>query len=162
ALYLLGRAKYNRKHFDEAVHFFTESLKLNPQNAKAENNLGLSYEALGRTEEAMAAYRASGAYLHLGTLLAENNRSSEAVPYLIQATQMAPADPLAHRELGKAYLALNKFDQAQVELEKAVQLDPQSGPTHFLLGQAYRKQGLLDKAKIETQRYLELTGGHSS
>jgi tetratricopeptide (TPR) repeat protein len=162
ALYLLGRAKYNRKHFEEAVHFFTESLKLNPGNAKAKDNLGLSYEALGRNEEAMAAYRASGAYLHLGTLLAENNRSSEAVPYLMQATQMAPADPIAHRELGKAYLALNKFDQAQTQLEKAVQLDPQSGPTHFLLGQAYRKQGLLDKAKIETRRYLELTGGHSS
>lgn len=162
ALYLLGRTKYNRKHFDEAVHFFTESLKLDPGNAKTEDNLGLSYEALGRNEEAIAAYRAAGAYLHLGTLLAENNRSSEAVPYLMRATQAAPADPLAHRELGKAYLALDKFDQAQVELEQAVQVDPQSGPAHFLLSQAYRKKGLLDKAHLETQRYTELTGGHSS
>jgi tetratricopeptide (TPR) repeat protein len=162
ALYLLGRAKYNRKHFDEAVHYFTESLKLDPGNAKAEDNLGLAYEALGRTEEAMAAYRAAADYLHLGTLLTENNRPNEAVPYLIQAVRAAPTDPVAQRELGKAYLALNKFDQARIQLEKAAELDPQSGPTHFLLSQAYRKQGLLEKAKIETQRYLELTGGQSS
>ena len=162
ALYLLGRAKYNRKHFDEAVHFFVESLKLDPNNSKTEDNLGLSYQALGRTEEAIAAYRASGDYLHLGTLLAENNRPTEALPYLMQATQIAPADPAAHRELGKVYLGLNKFDQARIELEKAVELDPQNGPAHFLLAQVYRKQGLLDKARTETQRYTELTAGHSS
>lgn len=162
ALYLLGRTKYNRKHFDEAIRYFNESLKLAPGNAKAEDNLGLSYQALGRNDEAIAAYRAAGAYLHLGTLLVENNRSSEAVPYLMRAIQAAPADPVAHRELGKAYLALDKFDQAQIELEKAAHLDPESGPTHFLLAQVYRKQALADKARAETERYAELTGGHSS
>ncbi len=162
ALYLLGRAKYNEKHFEEAIHFFTECLKLDPKNVKAEDNLGLSYEALGRTEDALAAYRSSGDYLHLGTLLLENNRAAEAAPYLLQAVQTAATDPGAHRELGKAYLALNKVEQAQAELEKAVALDPQSGPTHFLLAQVYRKQGLTDKARVETQRYTELTGGHSS
>jgi Flp pilus assembly protein TadD len=53
---------------------------------KAEDNLGLSYEALGRTEEAMAAYRTaiswdagakaknSGPYTDLGTILVGNGR----------------------------------------------------------------------------------------
>jgi tetratricopeptide (TPR) repeat protein len=173
ALYLLGRAKYNEKHFEEAIRFFTECLKLDPKNAKAEDNLGLSYQALGRSEEALAAYRAatggapgaerlSEPYLHLGTLLVETNRPDEAVPSLVQATQMAASDPQPHRELGKAYLALNKLEQAQGELEKAVQLDPQNGPAHFLLAQVYRKQGSLDKARVESQRYTDLTGGHSS
>ena len=162
ALYLLGRAKYNRKHFEEAVHFFTECLKLDPKNVEAEDNLGLSYEALGQTDDALAAYRASGAYLHLGALLLEKNRPAESVPYLLKAAQIAAHDSRAHRELGKAYLALNKLEPAQDALEAAVRLDPQNGPTHFLLAQVYRKQGLSDKARIETQRYAELTGGHSS
>ncbi len=169
ALYFLGRAKYNEKRFAEAVHFFTEALKVDPNNAKAEDNLGLSYQALGRNEEAITAYRAatarersSDSYVHLGSLLVENNRPSEAVSYLLQAVQMDAGNPRAHRELGKAYLGLNKLESAQAELEKAAQLDPQSGPTHFLLAQVYRKRGLPDKARIETERYTELTGGHSS
>ena len=169
ALYLLGRAKYNRKHFDEAVHFFTESLKLDPGNAKAEDNLGLSYESLGRKEKALAAYQAATArerspesYLHLGTLLVESNQPSEAVTYLVQASQMSASDPRVHRELGKAYLALNQLESARVELERAIQLDPQSGPAHYLLAQVYRKEGSSVKANVESQKYADLTGGHSS
>jgi tetratricopeptide (TPR) repeat protein len=162
ALYLLGRAQYNQKHFQEAVQSFNRCLKLDPKNAKAQDNLGLSYEALGRTKDALAAYRSSAAYLHLGTLLVETNQPAEAVPYLLQAVRAEAGDARGHRELGKAYLDLNKLDQAQPELEKAAQLDPQSGPMHFLLAQVYRKRGMADKARIETERYGELTGGHSS
>jgi tetratricopeptide (TPR) repeat protein len=169
ALYLLGRAKYNQKHFDEAVRFFTECLKLDPKNAKAEENLGLSYEALGRNQEALAAYRAAIAqgpspesYLHLGTLLVESNQPREALTYLVQASQMSASDPRAHRELGKAYLALNQLESARFELEKAIQLDPQSGPSHYLLAQVSRKEGSSGKARVESQRYANLTGGHSS
>jgi tetratricopeptide (TPR) repeat protein len=174
ALYFLGRTKYNQKHFEEALHLFTECLVLDPKNAKAEENLGLSYERLGRTEEAIKAYRTAialdgasiprnpGPYLDAGTLLTAHERPTEALPYLVQAVQIASSDSRAHRELGKAYLLLNQLEDAQTQLEKAVELDPQSGPTHFLLGQVYRKRGLLEKARLENDRYIALTGGHSS
>lgn len=174
ALYLLGRTKYNEKHFDEAVHFFTECLKLDAKDIKAEENLALSYERLGRTEDAIAAYRTailfdSGAaakdptpYLELGTLLVNNGQSAEALPYLIEAVEIAHEDARAHRELGKAYLLSNQVEKAQIELEIAVVLDPQSAPAHFLLATAYRKRGLQDQARIETDRYTTLTRGHSS
>ena len=127
ARYYLGRTKYNEKRFDEAVRAFTECLKLDAKNVKAADNLGLAYEGLGKTEEAVAAYRNAvvldtaapsrslGPYLNLGTLLAENARASEALPYLEQAAQIAPSDARAHRELGKAYLALNRLDDATRE-----------------------------------------------
>ena len=174
ALYFLGRTKYNQKHFEDAVHLFTECLELDPKNAKAEENLGLSYEQLGRNEDAIKAYRAAislgadstprnaGPYLDAGSLLLTNERPSEALPYLIQAVQIADKDSRAHRELGKAYLFSDQFAAAQMQLEKAAELDPQSGPTHFLLGQVYRKRGSFEKARIENERYLALTGGHSS
>ena len=174
AQYFLGRAEYNEKHFNEAVRAFTECLKLDPNNVKAADNLGLSYEGLGKTEDALAAYRKAialdtavsrtnpGPYLNLGTLLVDNNRPSEAEPYLAQAAKIGPADSRAHRELGKAFLQLNRLEEAQAELEKAAELAPQSAPVHFLLAQVFRKRGLADKAQMESERYSALTGAHSA
>ena len=174
AQYFLGRAKYNLKRFDEAVRAFTECLKLDPQNVKAAGNLGLSYDGLGKTEDALAAYRRAialdtavprtnpGPYLNLGTLLVENNRPSDAEQYLAQAVQITPADSRAHRELGKAFLQLNRLEEAQAQLEKASELAPENAPTHFLLAQVYRRLGQADKAEVESSRYAELTGSHSA
>jgi len=174
AQYFLGRTKYNEKRFEEAVRAFTECLKLDPNNVKAADNLGLSYEGLGKTEDALAAYRSAvaldtavpgtnpGPYLNLGTLLVENGRPDEAEPYLAQASKIAPADARSHRELGKAFLQLNRLEEAQGELEKAAELAPQSAPVHFLLAQVYRKRGLPEKAQMESERYSSLTGAHSS
>lgn len=170
ALYLLGRAKYNEKHFDEAAYYLTECLKLDPKNQKAENNLGLTYERLGKTENAIEAYRAAivldrnapEPYLNIGTLLLESNRPQDAIPNLLEAVQLAAQDSSAHRELGKAYLSLNDFERAQGELEKATGLDPQNAPTHFLLAEVYRKRGYREKALAERKRYAELSAGHSS
>jgi len=173
-LYYLGRTKYNENRFEEAIEVFERCLKLDPKNVKAEDNLGLSYAGMGRTDEAMAAYktaiawdsaaqiRDSGPYIDLGTLLVDNARASEAVPYLLQGLQISPEEVRAHRELGKAYLHLNQLENAQRELEKSVELAPQHAPTHFVLAQVYRKRGLLDKARAETERYAALTGSHSS
>ncbi len=174
ARYYLGRTKYNEKRFDDAVREFTECLKLDARNVKAADNLGLAYEGLGKTEEALASYRNAvewdatattrslGPYLNLGTLLAENQRPSEALPYLEQAARMAPGDARARRELGKAYLNLNRLDDAKRELEKAVEIEPESAPAHFLLAQADRRQGMAEDARLETEHYTALTGGHSA
>jgi tetratricopeptide (TPR) repeat protein len=174
AKYYLGRAKYNQKHFAEAVRIFTECLELDQRNAKAADYLGLSYEALGRIEDALTAYRnaialSSGSapeipepYLNLGTLLVENDRPGDAVPYLLDAVRIAPGEWRAHRGLGKAYLQLNRLPEAQVELRKAVELAPENAPLHFLLAQVLRKSGLEEQARAETERYNALTGAHSS
>jgi tetratricopeptide (TPR) repeat protein len=174
ARFYLGRAKFNEKHFVEAISAFAECLKLQPANVQAADNLGLSYAALGKTEDALKAHRAAvasdagasthdpGPYLNLGTLLADNERPAEAVAYLSQAVQMLPSDPRAHRELGKTYLKLNRLEDARTELEKAVQLAPENAPNHFLLSRVLRKAGFNDRANIENDRYMALTGAHSS
>jgi tetratricopeptide (TPR) repeat protein len=174
ALYYLGRTKYNENRFDEAEKIFRQCLASQPKSVKAEDNLGLSLEGLGRTDEAISAYKNaisfeadagqpdSGPYLDLGTLLVSGNRDKEAVPYLRQALTIAPQDVRAHRELGKAFLHLDQLEQAESELEKAVQLSPESAPSHFVLAQVYRKRGLADKARAEMDRYTALAGTHSS
>ena len=117
--YYLGRTKYNENRFEEAIAAFERCLKIDPKNVKAEDNLGLSYAGLNRTEEAIAAYKNaiawqagaavkdSGPFLDLGTLLVDNNRVDEAIPHLLDAARISPDDFRIRRELGKAYEHVN-------------------------------------------------------
>ncbi len=174
ALYYLGRTKYNENRFDEAVAAFEECLKRDPKNVKYEDNLGLSYQGLGRNEDAAAAYRAAiewdgaaaapnpGPYLDLGSLLVDTDHAADAIPLLEKAVQLGPKDLRGHTQLGKAYLHANQLEKAQGELEAAVLLDPKNAPTHFMLAQVYRKRGLLSKARRESETYTTLNRDHST
>jgi Flp pilus assembly protein TadD len=168
AWYYLGRAKYNENRFVEAVRAFERSLELDPRDIRAQSNLGLSYTGLNRVAEAQAAFlkaiewQADGprkdpeAYIGLGDLLVQQNRASEAVPYLLQAVEIAPRESRAREKLGSAYLNLNNLSDARNQLEAAVALDPQNPSLHYLLGSVYRKQGETEKAKTEFERFQTL------
>jgi tetratricopeptide (TPR) repeat protein len=174
AWYNLGRTKYTENRFEEAIHAFEQCLKFDPKNVKAEDNLGLSYYGLGRADDALAAYKTaiewqSGAaqkdpepFIDLGTLYLDQNRPKDALPYLSEATRIAPGDAKGHEKLGKAFSQLDQLTQAQSELEKAVALAPNVASLHYMLGQVYRREGLTDKAKAEFQHTEELNGTHSS
>jgi tetratricopeptide (TPR) repeat protein len=162
--YYLGRAKYNENRFDEALAALKECLKLDPKNVKAEDNLGLSHQALGHTPEAFTAFhnaiawqaqllkKNSGPFINMGSLLLEQNKVEEALPYLSEAVEISPEEARSHEQLGKAYSRQNDLEKAQVELERAVSLTPDNGALHFVLGQLYRKRGMNDKAKVELER----------
>ena len=171
--YYLGRTKYNENRFEEAVAAFTRCLALAPKHVRAEDNLGLSLQALGRNEEALAAFRNAIAwqsdvpqkdpwpYIDLGSFLLETNHPDQAIPYLQQALELVPDLPKAHAQLGKAYLTMKDFPHAQTELEQAVKLEPESARAHYVLGQLYQKQGQVEKAKQEFARYAQLNGQHA-
>jgi len=162
--YYLGRAKYNENRFDEALAAFKECLKLDPKNVKAEDNLGLSHQALGHTPEAFTAFhnaiawqarllkKNSGPFINVGSLLLEQDKVEEAVPYLAEAIEISPEEVRAHEQLGKAYSRRNDLEKAQRELEKAVSLSTDNAALHFMLGQLYRKRGMNEKARLELER----------
>ncbi|EBA0989370.1 tetratricopeptide repeat protein [Salmonella enterica] len=57
ALNLKGEESYRRKQYEEAISFFTESVNNYSENGKAYGNLGLVYQKVGRTAEAIWANR---------------------------------------------------------------------------------------------------------
>jgi Flp pilus assembly protein TadD len=179
AWYGLGRILYTRQRFQDAANCFEKTLALDPMSVKAEDNLGLAYEGLNRTDDAIKSYRAALALqqksresigkppseqpmLNLATILIHHGRTEEALPLLIKAASIAPLDPKIREQLGHLYLQQGRLDEAQHEFEEAVSLSPDSSAFHFLLGQVYRRQGLNDKAKTEFVRAAELNGSHST
>lgn len=173
AWYLLGRTKYNENEFAAAISNFERAITLHLKFVEAENNIGLSWKELNDYDRARAAFEMAilwqgdapadaQPFLNLGTLLADEHKDSEAVPYLTKAVALSPGNPTAHEELGKTYLVMNKLPDAQAELEKAITLAPDVSALHYKLAQILRKEGSIDRAQQEFALCEKLNGAHSS
>jgi Flp pilus assembly protein TadD len=161
--YSLGRLRYTEQRFSDAVDSFKHGLALAPGSVKLENNLGLAYEGLNRTDDAVIAYRRAIALqdagplervseqplLNLAIVLIHQAKLAEAQPLLLQAVHIAPQDPRIHEQLGQLYMQQGNYVEAEKYLETATRLDPKKSNLHFLLGQAYRHLGRQQEAKTE-------------
>jgi len=74
------------------------------------------------------------AYLLLGEMLNDDNRSGEAVEPLTDAVRLLPDSAEAHNALGEALSNLNALGAARAEFERALQLAPKMALAHLNLG----------------------------
>ena len=174
AWYDLGRAEMHEGDFIHAEHDFQQSLALDPDNVRALDNLGLSYEAQNRADDALTAYQkaitaqtgrphpSEQPLLNLGTLLNTKNRASEAVPILSQAAEIAPHCSRCIEELARAYRFTQQDALAIATMERAVALDGRNPRLHFQLAQMYRNAGRGPEADREFKTSSRLYGQHST
>lgn len=95
--------------------------------------------AYGRLIAADAA--ASEPHYLMGMLLAQTNRSDQAVTHLREAARLAPGNPLALRALGHASLAASKLEEAAEAFGRLAALRPELAEAHFGQGNALRDMG---------------------
>jgi Flp pilus assembly protein TadD len=174
AWYGLGRIRFTQQRFQEAADCFERALVLDPRSVKAENNLGLSYEGLNRTDDATSAYRKAIKWqqgsahpseqplLNLGIVLLHQGQLPDAEQLLTQAATIAPRDANIREQLGHLYLQTKELPKAQAQFEQAIALNPKNSALHFLLGRVYRAEGEDEKAKAEFARSEELSGYRST
>ena len=170
--YDLGRAQMSDGDYVRAEQAFHHVLAVAPRSVKAENNLGLTYEAQNRSADALHAYLTAIAWqqndphpseqplLNYGTLLISQNRSAEALPSLQQATQISPNNERCHEQLARALAAIGAITEAITELKQAVDLDPRNARLHYQLGQLYRRTNHPDLARRELGLSAQLYGSH--
>jgi tetratricopeptide (TPR) repeat protein len=168
AWYYLGRAYYTKARLPEARKAFQRLLDLDPRDVRAENNLGLILETEGQPGAAIEAYRQAIAwqqnslhpseqpYVNLGSLLAEQGQTKEAIEPLQKAVEVAPGNAYCHLKLGEYYRKIGQLDGAQRELEKATQLEPDNAIAHYQLGRLYKETRAVDRAQAEFDRAEEL------
>jgi tetratricopeptide (TPR) repeat protein len=78
------------------------------------------------------------------------SRRAEIFRRLQHAARIAPSEPVARCQLGKAFEWTEHWSQARAEMEACVRLDPGSPDGHYQLSRIYRRLGLTDLAKRET------------
>ena len=116
----------------EAVQAWRDALRLDPDDAKANNNLGGLLLRLGRLEEAEACLRKAlaadaalvGARNNLGLLLMQRKQWEEARAQFEHAIRLAPAAAEARVNLGAVCLVQRRYRDAVRLLREALAAEP--------------------------------------
>ena len=152
-----GKEFYRNDQDTEAAEAFQAALQLDPDLAEAHFRLGLSYEALGKSEEAEAEYKKavasfkkyldqnendSEAHYNLGQTYAGLGQYSEAIREYRVATRLKDDDPDIYYDLGEAHTKLAQYDAAAAAFSKSLEIDPEN----------YRAQDGLAEAKEGIKR----------
>ncbi len=151
--YWLGRTDYDAGQYASAVQRFTLVIAMDPEFVRAYDNLGLSYEALNRSDAAATAYRkaveinrASASPspwppLNFAVMLKNQGGLPEADALLREATRYDEGFAPAHYQLGSVLEQRDHLDAAVAELARAAACDPEYAEPHYALARIYRRQG---------------------
>lgn len=151
--YWLSRLDYQDMRFTSAVANVRKAISLDPAFMKAYDNLGLYYDALGKSEDAIKAFkqavrlnrgrnlRSPWPAMNLGTILLKLGRPDEAEGYLQESLGEDPRFPKAHFQLGLLLEKRGKYPQAIEELRRAAEYDPDYPEPWYALGRIYRRLG---------------------
>ncbi len=148
ARFLYGLNYYLSNDLQHALPQFLRARQANPKDSRPPLYLGLTYESLGRTQEAMELYGESvrleplaDTYLIGARLLYLMGRFEDCERWLRRALQLEPNSRDAHFEMARLLLRKDDPTSAAKEGEHALELPGGSvsaSQIHFLLIRAYR------------------------
>ncbi|GHA82271.1 hypothetical protein GCM10009069_01750 [Algimonas arctica] len=165
----LGRARFFRENWDEALPFYTElveslseaELTANPEPLRLR---GIIYERLERWDEAEADFLRVLDYKpddtdtlnYLGyTWVDRGENLTRGFEMIEKAVALEPNSGAIVDSLGWAHYKLGRYDEAKKHLENAVVLTPYSATIIDHLGDAYWRVGRKREATYQWKRALE-------
>ncbi len=128
------------------------------------NNLGQALQAMGRLDEAAAAYQEAvtrrpdfaPAYFGLGTVLFSLGKFAQAANSLRRLLELAPDSPEGHNAFGNALTMTGRHDEAIAAYQKAILLNPSFADPYNNLASALLELGRHEEAIAVYQRALAL------
>jgi len=127
---------------------------MRPTDAYSHALLGNAYAELGRTTDAIAAYRHAisldpncfDAHLGLGRAQFSLGNYLEAVESYGRALQIRPDSAALHLSLGLALSNAGQYEKAMQAFQRARELDPSVSDKQILTGKAYLEDGMCAQA----------------
>ena len=148
---------------EEAVQHFEHAIALNPDYARAHNDLGNVLSSLAHTERALNRFR-HAVSLKPNSPLYHNNLANELVAqgereegllHYRLALQADPMHTISHSNLGVALLDRGDYAEAVEHLETAVRLEPDVATSRYNLALALLKSEDLHGAITHFQHVYE-------
>lgn len=144
---MLGVIAHSRGHFTSAEREFETAVSINPRYTEAQLNLMVTYNDLGKYDQARALY---------------GNVRGRDVSGLQQPDSFARGKIAnMHADVSQAYLDAGLPEQATQELERAVVLCPRFADLRTRLGVLYRDAGKTERAREEFQAALSTNPGYT-
>jgi Flp pilus assembly protein TadD len=155
----------DRKQFDAAVPAWEKAVSLDPDDARAHNNLGIALAGAGKMTAAVVEYRksltlnanSSQTENNLGSALAQEGNLEEARQHFENALRINPDNASAAMNLGNALAAEGGHTaEAIALLTKALETQPNSPDGQNGLGVALAHEGNLMEATPHLLKAVEL------
>jgi tetratricopeptide (TPR) repeat protein len=126
-LNMLGVIAHDRGHLEEAQQHFEEALRVNPNYTEAALNLSVTYNDVGRYDDAKRIYQAAMDH-------------GEESPGKLDPFVMGKIANL-HVETAQGYTDVGLLSEAMHELRKALLLCPHFADVRVKLANLYKQQG---------------------
>ena len=144
------------------VNSFVRGLKPSQKDMKTDNSrfirakaLAVAYYADMRfADKYFSPKKTSYDYMGLGIIARKRNQIKSAEEYLQKAVQLAPADSLMNRELGRFYFDVGEFSAAKIYLEKALSLNPKDYMAIFFHARLLDSENHVLEAEQEYKKVL--------
>ena len=157
-------AHHDTNQFAEAVQTYRQALQLDPNSSDAHQNLGLTWQAQGRTEEALAEFEQAArldsnsvdTWTQLGFAYARLNNMERAAAAFREIIRLRPGDAQAYGLLGNALAEQNKLAEAVTVYLTALKLNPGDYQTEFNLALTLSRQGKRDEAAEHYRQALRI------
>jgi tetratricopeptide (TPR) repeat protein len=160
----LGPVTGRAVKLEEAIFYYSQALRLNPEYTQAHGNLAFALFEQGRFEEAIVHFahvieREPGngdAHFKLGFCLLLKGEPASAIPHFEQALQLLPEQVAAELYLGLCLSLEGNVEQAKRHYEQLIATQPNVGRAYYFLGQALQDLGQADAAAASYRRAVDM------
>jgi tetratricopeptide (TPR) repeat protein len=160
-----GLTQYQNGNYKAAAASFRLATAFQPDSTDSYNYLAKADLKLGKTTEAIKAYKNSleidssqgDTYVDLASIYIDNKNYTEAEKVLKKGSQQDPTNSLPIYTLG--LLQLNNLDkpkEAAESFRKTIRIEPNDGNAYYGLGAALNKQGDYKGAITQLKKALSL------
>jgi tetratricopeptide (TPR) repeat protein len=161
---MLGSALHKQGNFEDAICHYKESLRLRPNHANTEGDIGLALLNLGRLDEAALQFRKALMLKgdmqkwHSGLAIALDKlgRLDEAIEHYRQALELKSDDPTMHEQLATALCRKGNFEEAIKDYEDWLRLNPNQAEIVKNMGNIYLMAGKTKQAIDYWAKAVEL------
>ncbi len=165
ALIALGAGTYLRNNlWQDPLSLWADSVRKNPNNYRAHNNLGAELNDRGELSRAVRQYLEAleirpdfaDANNNLGNALIQQGQFEEAARYIRRALKENPRFTAAHNNMGVALASKGDIDGAIRHFKTALRRRPRYAEAHNSLGNALAQKGQVAQAMKEWSKAAEL------
>ena len=165
----LGLLATREDRTDQAIGYFQQALRVNPDHLIALDNLGNAYRQQKNWEEARKVLEHAVAVspgdpeanYSLGMVFAQINDTARAYEYLQRALKARPTYPEALNNLGILYLRTERRDEAVAAFEECIRVAPLFDQSYLNLSRVYAVEGSPDKARAVLLELLKQHPDHA-
>jgi tetratricopeptide (TPR) repeat protein len=162
---VFGAATFARAFaYNDPLKLWFDIVQLQPNNALAVSNVGVEFQRIGRSEDAIAWHRKAVAikpdraqfHYSLGLVLLNANQTQEAISEFREAARLLPNVAEYQSNLGAALFSAGVYKESIPLFRRALELDPRMWRAHHILGMALYGTGDLPGAIEHYRSALEI------